>query len=275
MSGGIGGGVTGWIAELRNVTFRYPGSVAPLLKDITLALRPAESVVLVGANGSGKSTIVQLLCGSLAPQSGLVRVFGADPARVDRLPSVGFVTEPFHPALSPLPVALTGAGLLSWLRVVSSVDNSEMESLRETLQIAPSLMRRPIGQLSKGERQRMLLLSVLARKPQLLLADEPLEGLDPVSRGLVSAALFKHVHTEGAGLLWVSHHISEVRDFRYRLIELGEGRLVEHPSDRFRFRWTRVDGVAHSTTAASLDVLPAFAEAALAECHRFHIEVEQ
>lgn len=176
-------------AEFRGVRFRYPGQVADLFEDVTLEIRPAGVVMLAGPNGSGKSTVLGLLSGRLFPAAGSVRVFGQDPHKATRAPDLGLITEPFHPEQGPLPVDLTVRQILTWLEIVDMVDSSAIASLLDELGLARSLLDHPIRILSKGERQRVMLLVVLARKPRLLLADEPLEGLDRETRRLIGQCL--------------------------------------------------------------------------------------
>lgn len=224
------------LAELRNVRFRYGARGPDLLEDVNLTIRAGEVVILAGPNGSGKSTLLGLLAGRLSPSSGLLRVFGRNPATVSRAPDMGLITEPFHPEQSPLPVDLSLRRILAWLRILDCVTAAAMEQRCNELGIREGLLDQPVRRLSKGERQRVMLLIVLLRRPRFLLADEPLEGLDRHSRRLMGGSLRRFTQRTGSSVLWVSHHLAETLSYADRLLEIEGNTIVERPADRFEVR---------------------------------------
>lgn len=224
------------LAELRNVRFRYAARGPDLLEDVNLTIRAGEVVILAGPNGSGKSTLLGLLSGRLSPSSGLLQVFGRNPATVSRAPDMGLITEPFHPEQSPLPVDLSLRRILAWLRILDCVTAAAMEQRCNELGIREGLFDQPVRRLSKGERQRVMLLIVLLRRPRFLLADEPLEGLDRHSRRLMGESLRRFTQGTGSSVLWVSHHLAETLTFADRLLEIEGNTIVERPADRFEVR---------------------------------------
>ena len=153
------------LAELGNVRFRYPGQTARLFDGVSLKVYAGEVIMLAGPNGSGKSTLLTMLSGRLRPGSGRVRVFDQDPFRADRLPSLGLITEPFHPEQSPLPVDLTVREVLTWLSILDGVTDSAIDHGLDALGLVRPLLNQSIRVLSKGERQRVMLLVVLLRRP--------------------------------------------------------------------------------------------------------------
>lgn len=244
-------------ATLRDVGFRYPGHSVDLLRDVTLEIRPGEIVMLAGPNGSGKSTILGLLSGRLVPGVGHVRVFGKDPSRATRAPDLGLITEPFHPEQSPLPVDFTVREIVTWLEVLDGVSSDDAGPLLDQLGLGPSLIGRRVDTLSKGERQRVVLLVVLLRRPRLILADEPLEGLDRTTRHLIGECLHRYAKEGGRSIIWVSHFLSETVQYADRVIEIEGHRMVEQPTDRFAFRVSMSAGHSEEVWACSLAALPA------------------
>jgi len=261
------------LVELKNVRFRYPGQVAYLFDSVSLKVTAGEVVMLAGPNGSGKSTLLSILSGRLPYLSGRVTVFGSDPRGADRLPSLGLITEPFHPEQSPLLVDLTGREVLTWLKILDGVTDAAIDRGSDGLGLARPLLNRPIRTLSKGERQRVMLLVVLLRCPRLILADEPLEGLDRESRSIIGRALADYAKKDSRSVLWVSHHLAETLQYADRLLEIEEGRLVERHSGRFEFRLFPADAASKSARAPSLLALPAFIEQHLhmADSVRFEV----
>jgi len=245
------------LATLQGVGFRYPGHTDDLLRNMTLKVRSGEIMMLSGPNGSGKTTIVGLLSGRLVPRVGQVRVFGKDPSRAMRAPDLGLITEPFHPTQSPLPVDFTVREILTWLEVLDGVSSDDAGPLLDQLDLGPSLTGRRVCTLSKGERQRVVLLAVLLRRPRLILADEPFEGLDRATRRLIGECLHRYAQEGGRSIIWVSHHLSETVQYADRVIEIERHRMVERPTDRFAFRVFTSNGRSEDEWACSLAALPA------------------
>ena len=263
------------IALLRNITFRYPGDNFDLLRNIALEVQPGEVVMLAGPNGSGKSTVLSLLSGRLAPTSGMVQVFGMNPQLVNRTPGIGLITEPFHPEQSPLPVDFSLRRILRWMSVIDGISVDDASPLLDRLKISTTLLNRRIDSLSKGERQRIMLLIVLLRRPGLILADEPLEGLDRCSRRLIGECLHAYTGDGLRSVLWVSHHLIETIRYASRIIQIEDAQLIEQPTDRYAFRIATPEGASETITVGDLAALPGFVDKHLAENRSLHIEITQ
>lgn len=166
--------------ELRGVRFSYPGAAQPALEDATLRVGPQGFLGLVGPNGGGKTTLLQVILGLRTPQEGEVRVLGRSPrAARDR---VGYVPQrarldssvPAH----ALDVVLTGRlHRSSWGPFYPRRDRLAAEEALERADAA-EFARRPVAELSGGQRQRVLIARALASEPALLLLDEPTTGID-------------------------------------------------------------------------------------------------
>ena len=205
--------------EVRDVG-RWFGSVVAL-SGVSFDLRPGVTALL-GPNGAGKSTLFRILCGLANPSQGSVRILGQDPRA--------------NPSLARrIGIAPQQEGLF------------ERQTIREFVEVAARLNRlpdpvgaaraaivnveldpddtRPLGAYSKGMRQRVKLAQALVHDPEILVLDEPLEGLDPRQR-LRAIELFASLGAEGRTVVVSSHVLDEVERFGSRVLVIAQGRLV-------------------------------------------------
>jgi len=172
------------VIELQGVSFSY--DEREVLSDVDLKIASGDFMAVIGPNGGGKTTLVKLILGLLAPKSGTVRVLGADPLSVR--PAVGYV--PQHALIQPsfpvtvLEVVLLGlrrqSGLLSlgrWPGYHAQDKAKAMETLR--MVDMADLATRRFDALSGGQKQRVLVARALVSDPALLLFDEPTSNIDP------------------------------------------------------------------------------------------------
>jgi ABC-2 type transport system ATP-binding protein len=176
---------------------------------------------LVGPNGAGKSTLLRILVGLVRPDSGRVTVLGKSmPAEERAIKSeTGFVSED---------MALYARATLRWhIEFVRSLsprwDAEYAEKLLERFRLDPD---QNAGGLSRGQNVKAMLLLALARRPKLLLLDEPTAGLDPLARRELLLELKRIVREEGPTVLFSSHQTQDVADLADRVAFLSEGRLV-------------------------------------------------
>lgn len=180
----------------------------PTLHFPDLELPDGRGLLLRGASGSGKSSLLALLAGLLSPSAGRLSIDGVEPAALSparrdawRGASLGFVPQRLH--LSP---ALTVRGNLSlpYLAAGLRPQAGRIEELVERLDLAGLLERRP-HQLSLGQAQRVALARALLRGPALLLADEPTANLDDDSAAAVLDQLGRASREQGAVLIVATH----------------------------------------------------------------------
>ncbi|WP_323038003.1 metal ABC transporter ATP-binding protein [Pararhodobacter sp.] len=182
------------------------GRAAPVLRNINFTLKPGEIVTIVGPNGSGKSTLVRALLGMIAPAKGTVRR-----ARGLR---IGYVPQKLHldPSL-PLSVA-------RFLRLDRKLTDAQVADLLARTGV-PDLAKRELGTLSGGQFQRVLLARALAGAPQILVLDEPTQGLDQPGTAAFYR-LIEDVRREiGCAVLSVSHDLHVVMSASDRVICLN------------------------------------------------------
>jgi ABC-2 type transport system ATP-binding protein len=180
---------------------------------------------LVGPNGAGKSTLIQIITGQLQPSSGELTVFGEVPwNNPPLLQRIGYCPEreSVHQELQPLDW-LRGLGMISGL-------SSEEASLRgevmlEQVKLPREHWGKRLGQYSKGMRQRVKLAQALMHEPDLLVLDEPMNGLDPMGRQEMAQVL-KELAAGGTSIVISSHILSELEALCKNILILNWGRVL-------------------------------------------------
>jgi ABC-2 type transport system ATP-binding protein len=190
------------VLEARGLGKRYGRRRA--LTDCTLAIPPGRVAGLVGPNGAGKTTMLHLAVGLLAPTSGAIEVLGAGPAAGPaQLARVGFVAQD-----TPLYARLSVADHLrlgGWLN--PGWDQGLAEDRIERLGLDP---RQRAGKLSGGQRAQLALTLAIAKRPELLLLDEPVAGLDPLARHEFLQSLGELAAGQRVSVVLSSHLIADL-----------------------------------------------------------------
>ncbi|MBI1850415.1 MAG: ABC transporter ATP-binding protein [Planctomycetes bacterium] len=208
--------------EVNGVGRRFGRRVA--LDAVDLEVRAGEIVALVGPNGSGKTTLLKILAGLLRPTSGTVRVLGLDPWR-ERPRVMEQARFAFAPPL--LYESLTAREHLDLL-AAGRRSNVSSETVGDALTRVGLAARADdrVATFSFGMRQRLALALALVPRPQLLVLDEPNDGLDPLAVLELRELLNRLRREEGVAILLASHLLIEVEQLVDRLLLLDEGRTV-------------------------------------------------
>ena len=207
--------------QLTNVTKLY-GTVIGV-NDMTLDLA-AGAYGLLGPNGSGKTTLLSLLTGQLIPTIGSVRVLGESPRNNAEL----FRRLGYCPGSEGL---YANVSALEWVRYLCQLQGFTSKDARRAAEAAlatvgmTAAMNRPIASYSRGMRQRVKLAQAIAHDPDLLILDEPFNGLDPIGRHEMGE-LLKTWIAEGKSLLLASHLLYEVESITDRFLLINGGRLL-------------------------------------------------
>jgi zinc transport system ATP-binding protein len=163
---------------MRDVAFAYNGET--VLQDVDLEIGEGDFTAVIGPNGGGKTTLLKLMLGLLAPHRGTIRMLGLRPALA--APQIGYVPQDVHInrtfPITAIDVVLMGlaAPRRRWRRVTAQDRRTAVETL-DRLGVAPLAGRR-IGALSGGQRQRIFIARALVGAPRLLLLDEPTASID-------------------------------------------------------------------------------------------------
>lgn len=207
------------MVELDHVTRWYRKVVA--VSDVSFRLEPGVTALL-GPNGAGKSTVMRLLCGLTPPSQGTVRIWGHDPRREPAATRfIGIVPqhEGVFPNMGPLRfVELAG--------VLHGLDEPRAAAIAalEAVEIDPA-DKRSVETYSKGMKQRVKIAQALVNGPAIIVADEPLNGLDPRQRRSLIET-FSRLGAEGRCVVVSSHVLDEVERFGSRVLVMAQGRLA-------------------------------------------------
>jgi osmoprotectant transport system ATP-binding protein len=232
--------------ELAGVEKRF-GRVEAL-RGVSLAVARRQTAVLIGASGSGKSTVLRLIVGLTQPDSGSVR-FDGEPVTARNLAPlrrrIGYVIQ--EGGLFPHLTAYDNAALMArHLRWPEDRVRARIDELRELARLPGDALSRYPAELSGGQRQRVGLMRALMLDPDALLLDEPLGALDPITRAELQddlRAIFDGLHKT---VLWVTHDLAEAAFFGDFVALMRDGRvlqqgsladLIERPSDEYVTRF--------------------------------------
>ncbi|AMY19816.1 MULTISPECIES: ABC transporter ATP-binding protein [Nocardiaceae] len=247
------------------LTVRYGTTTA--VADVTVRLAPGERVALVGASGSGKSSVLRALLALRAPDAGAVTLDGrpVHPGSARRLRpfrrQVQFVPQDPGASLDPRStVAAAVSAPLRWLGVPTDRRARTREAV-ESVGLESSILAARIDRLSGGQKQRVALARAVACRPRYLLADEPVSGLDGGTRDVVLSVLDR-LGTgtgtgTGTGILLVTHDLAVAARIATRLIVMANGRIVDDgPTTEL------LTAPTHPTTRALVTAVPRLAVAA-------------
>ena len=223
--------------ELEHVSFTYPGSRVPTLKDLNLTIRPGEKIALVGLNGAGKSTLVKLLCGLYRPTSGTIRVGGRPLSSFGREEYFSMIAAVFQDVkLLPLTIAQNVAS--------DNGEDIDRQRVRQCLSLAglwemvdglPQKEDTPLGRgvlddgidLSGGERQKVWMARAFYKEASILILDEPTASLDPIAENEIYTGFHEIIGNKTA--LFISHRLSACR-FSKEILVFENGNVVQRGS---------------------------------------------
>jgi zinc/manganese transport system ATP-binding protein len=217
---------------LEGVNVVYEGERIPAIHDIDLTVSAGEFVTVVGPNGAGKTTLLEAINGLLPVTKGRARVLGMEVARGGEAvrKRVGYVVQnfsidPLDPFLCRDVVMMGRTGRIGLMRFPSKEDWKAVDGALEAMGMS-AFAKRPIGKLSGGEFQKILLARTMAQDPDLLLLDEPFANLDVDARAEAQGAINAWRGAGDLTVVMVSHDISGVPASCDRIVVIDKGRLV-------------------------------------------------
>jgi zinc/manganese transport system ATP-binding protein len=220
------------IIKLEDVSTVYEGERRPAIKGVNLTLKRNELVYVVGPNASGKTTLLETINGLLPTFKGKVSVFGLDVQNHGRKVrcEIGYVPQDFmvNPGepYTALDVVLMGLyGQIGFLHQPEEKDRKKAVEAMRLLGVE-ELVNRPMGKLSGGQQQKVMLARAIAKKPTVLLLDEPFSNLDPESRAKIPSLITRLHEEKELTTLIVTHDIHHMIDQCHRVVAISDGRIM-------------------------------------------------
>jgi cell division transport system ATP-binding protein len=217
------------VIKLDSVSKIYPAGARPALDGVSLEIDKGEFVFLIGASGSGKSTVLRMLLREELPTKGTVMV---DSRNVGKMPNrkvpdlrrkIGCVFQDFR----LLPKKNVFENVAFALEVINKSPKAIRRTVPEVLELVglTGKAQRMPGELSGGEQQRVAIARAFVNRPMILIADEPTGNLDPTtSIGIMK--LLDRINRTGTTVLMATHDAGIVDQMRRRVIELDAGRVI-------------------------------------------------
>jgi len=208
--------------EIKNASKAFKGNYA--VQNLNITVDKGQIIGLLGANGAGKSTTINMLLGFLKPDSGQVLINGIDVSSnaIETRKLIGFIPEnvnlyPYLSGLENLDYFCRLAGLM--------YSPNELIDFLNDCGLQSNAHKKRVSNYSKGMRQKVGIAIAYAKKAQIYLLDEPASGLDPLASNELSEML-KKLADKGATILMASHDIFRVREVCHRIGILKQGKLV-------------------------------------------------
>jgi zinc/manganese transport system ATP-binding protein len=194
---------------------------------VDLAVGAGEFTAILGPNGSGKTTLLRVLLGELTLSAGRATLLGGPPGSANR--RIGYLPQRrhFEPGVRIRGIDLVRLGL-DGTRWGLPLRRAGAERVQQAIELvgAGEYARRPIGRLSGGEQQRLLIAQALVSDPSVLILDEPLDSLDLPNQTAVAALLGRICHDQGVTVLLVAHDVNPLLPYLDRVVYFGGGRAA-------------------------------------------------
>ncbi|MBV9607636.1 MAG: ATP-binding cassette domain-containing protein [Solirubrobacterales bacterium] len=209
--------------------------------DVELRVDAGQFVAVLGPNGAGKSTLMRVIPGLVRLDTGSVAVLGRPPAQVRS--AIGYLPQRhgFDPSTRIRGIDLVRLGLdgarwgipVALTRTARERRRAETARVEEVIALvgATEYARRPIGELSGGEQQRLLIAQALVREPELLILDEPLDSLDLPNQAAVAGLLRRVCTTQHVSVLLVAHDVNPLLPYLDQVIYMAGGRARSGSAD--------------------------------------------
>lgn len=216
------------VMEMIDAAVRLGGRT--IWSEVGMSVGAGEFVALLGANGSGKSTLLKAVLGALPLADGRVNVLGRPAGEANR--AIGYLPQR---RLFDSGTRLRGSDIVRlgfdgdrW-GVPLGASRGARERIAEVIEMvgADAYAHRPIGELSGGEQQRLLIAQALVRRPKVLLLDEPLDSLDLPNQAVVAALVHDICRGAGVAVLLVAHDVNPLLPYLDRVVYLAAGHAVE------------------------------------------------
>ncbi len=216
--------------EAENLSFSYGNE--PIFTKIGFSVYKGDFVAVIGSNGTGKSTLMKLILGELAPSDGCIRIFNQDVSKFKDWPKIGYVPQSGLQSADSFPATaeeIVTANLFSQIGLMRFPKKKHRDKAQQALELVEmgAYSKRMIGELSGGQRQRVMLARVLVNDPEIMILDEPTTGVDARTVESLYELLSSLNRETGLTIVMVTHDISRASNYVSRVLCLEEGSLME------------------------------------------------
>jgi zinc transport system ATP-binding protein len=216
--------------EAENLSFSYGNE--PIFTKIGFSVYKGDFVAVIGSNGTGKSTLMKLILGELAPTDGCIRIFNQDVSKFKDWPKIGYVPQSGLQSADSFPATaeeIVTANLFSQIGLMRFPKKKHRDKAQQALELVEmgAYSKRMIGELSGGQRQRVMLARVLVNDPEIMILDEPTTGVDARTVESLYELLSSLNRETGLTIVMVTHDISRASNYVSRVLCLEEGSLME------------------------------------------------
>lgn len=218
------------VIEVDNLSFSYGSE--PIFTKIGFSVSKGDFAAIIGSNGTGKSTLMRLILGELAPVAGSIRLFDQDIHKFKHWHKIGYVPQTGLQSGVNFPATaeeIVKANLFSQIGLLRFPGKEHRDKTRRALELVnmSEYSKRLIGELSGGQQQRVMLARVLVSDPEIMLLDEPTTGVDAQRVQSLYELLSELNRETGLTIMMVTHDIGRAANFVSRILCLEEGSLME------------------------------------------------
>ncbi|WMJ78030.1 MULTISPECIES: metal ABC transporter ATP-binding protein [unclassified Sedimentibacter] len=218
------------VIEAENLSFSY--GYEPIFTKIGFSVYRGDFVAVIGSNGTGKSTLMRIMLGELAPTGGRIKLFNQDVSHFKDWPKVGYVPQSGIHSADSFPATaeeIVTANLFSQIGLMRFPKKKHRDKVMPALELVgmEAYSKRMISELSGGQRQRIMLARVLVNDPEIMLLDEPTTGVDTSTVKSLYELLYSLNRKTGLTIVMITHDIGRASNYVSRILCLEEGSLVE------------------------------------------------
>lgn len=219
------------IIEVNHLNFGYNDNL--ILNDVSFSVDRGDFLGIIGANGTGKSTLIKLLLKIMEPLSGEIKLLGENIDTFKRWNKIGYVSQKANSFNSSFPATVeevVAANLYSKIGLFRFPNKSHMQQVYKALELVgmQAYGKRLIGNLSGGQQQRVFIARVLVNEPEIMFLDEPTVGIDARSEEAVYSLLARLNKELNLTIVMVTHDISAITVHANKLVCLGEKGMFLH-----------------------------------------------
>jgi len=208
-----------------------------ILDDITFSIPDGDYVAIVGPNGAGKSTLLKLLLGLLTPQEGCITVFGHSIEKAREHLDIGYVPQRIVSSDIMMPATVeevVQSACVASQKFFSSVNREDRKAAKDAMEMLDilDLKDKLVNQLSGGQRQRVFIARALARRPKVLILDEPTVGIDTAVK-IKFFTLLDDLNKKGLTILIVSHDLDIMKEKAKTIVGIHRRLICHTPAKKF------------------------------------------